>query len=77
MSALTDTRPMQDQEDRANLAVNAMVCLQSLIAGQCPNARIETEPLSYLIELVVVAARDAIPNGWPKHGRAVNDQDIE
>ncbi|MES1996391.1 MAG: hypothetical protein V4522_08220 [Pseudomonadota bacterium] len=75
MSAFSDIRSSRDQEDKANVAVGAMVCLQHLISGQAHNTTIDAEPLANLLDLVFSAARDAIPNGWPKHGRAVNDED--
>ena len=75
MSALSDVRSSRDQEDRANIAVGAMVCLQSLVMGQAPHTSIDPEPLAQLLDLVFSAARDAIPNGWPKHAKAVNDED--
>ncbi|KAL5684550.1 hypothetical protein EMGR_006137, partial [Emarellia grisea] len=69
---LCDIRSSRDQEDKANVAVGAMVYL---ISGQASNTMIDAEPLANLLDLVFSAARDAIPNGWPKHGRAVNDED--
>lgn len=66
---------MRDQEDRANIAVGAMVCLQSLVSGQANNTAIDAEPLANLLDVVFGAVCDALPNGWPKHGRAVNDEE--
>jgi hypothetical protein len=64
---------MRDQEDKANLALGAMDALHDLIASRDPLSSIQPEPLSYILQLVIDAARDAIPNGHPKHGRAANE----
>lgn len=66
-------RSDRDQEDRANIALGALDALHDLLAGQDPLCKIDPGSFIYLFGIVGDACRDAIPNGWPKHGAAVND----
>lgn len=64
-----------DQEDKANEALGALHGLYDLMTDVEYGATVKVESIVYLLKLCIRACEHAIPNGWPKHGRAVNDVD--
>jgi hypothetical protein len=64
-----------DQEDMANDALGALIGLYDLMTDLEYGATVKAESVTHLLKLCIVQAQRAIPDGAPKHPRAVNDLD--
>ena len=72
---MLDHRANFDQEDRFNELVGLLECVEDLLSGQEHGAQVKAEPLVYYLRLVIRQVHEAVPNGQPKHRRAINDVD--